>query len=256
MMLVAMLAVAGSSRRANAVSGDFDAERLKLLSFDVFGTLISVREGSYGAFARILQAAGAPQVDVKVFWEAWEERNIAGYWGPYRPYKEICRQSLAATFAAFGIKGDPDSIALYFAAFPAFELYADVAATLDALSSRFRLAVVSNIDDDLLAATPLKFGFDLVCTAERARGYKPDGNLFRYLLAQADAMAGVTTEEILHAGQSQFTDMVGAKPLGLRVAWINRRGVPLSPQVPKPDFQCADIQSLIPVVLPAAGGKP
>jgi 2-haloacid dehalogenase len=69
-------------------------------------------------------------------------------------------------------------------------------------------------------------------------------------------MAGVTTEEILHAGQSQFTDMVGAKPLGLRVAWINRRGVPLSPQVPKPDFQFADIQSLIPVVLPAAGGKP
>ena len=38
-----------SSRRAHAVSGDFDAARLKLLSFDVFGTLISVREGSYGA---------------------------------------------------------------------------------------------------------------------------------------------------------------------------------------------------------------
>jgi len=240
------------------VSGDFDAARLRLLSFDVFGTLISVREGSYGAFARILQAAAGPQVDVKAFWEAWEERNIAGYWGPYRPYKEICRQSLAATFAAFGIKGDPDSIALYFEAFPTFELYADVTATLDALSRRFKLAVVSNIDDDLLAATPLQRHFDLVCTAERAKGYKPDGSLFRYLLAQAGAQdgakAGVGSEEILHAGQSQFTDMVGAKPLGLRVAWINRRGVPLSPEVPRPDFQFRDIKSLIPLVLPAAGG--
>jgi 2-haloacid dehalogenase len=238
------------------VGGDFDAARLRLLSFDVFGTLISVREGSYGAFARILHAAGAADVDVKAFWEAWEERNIAGYWGPYRPYKEICRQSLAATFAAFGVKGDPDSIAYYFQAFPGFELYPDVAATLEALSSRFKLAVVSNIDDDLLAATPLKFNFDLVCTAERARGYKPDGRLFRYLLTQAGTSAGVAIEEILHSGQSQFTDMVGAKPLGLRVAWINRRGVPLSPKVPKPDFQYGDIQSLIALVLPTAGGEP
>jgi 2-haloacid dehalogenase len=60
--------------------------------------------------------------------------------------------------------------------------------------------------------------------------------------------------EILHAGQSQFTDMVGAKPLGLTVAWINRRGVSLSPEVPRPDFQFGDIQSLVPLLLPATGG--
>ena len=237
------------------VSGDFDAARLKLLSFDVFGTLISVREGSYGAFQRILKAAAASQIDVKVFWEAWEERNIAAYWGPYSAYKEICRQSLAATFAAFGITGDPDSIAYYFEAFPTFELYGDVEATLAQLSRRYKLAVVSNIDDDLLAATPLKRSFDLVCTAERAKGYKPDGRLFRYLLAEAGAKFGIGMEEILHSGQSQFTDMVGAKPLGVRVAWINRRGVPLSPGVPKPDFQLPDITSLLSLVQPASRGQ-
>jgi 2-haloacid dehalogenase len=255
MMMVRSWPLLRSSRRANAVSGDFDAARLKLLSFDVFGTLISVREGSYGAFARILQAAAASHLDVKAFWEAWEERNIVGYWGPYRPYKEICRQSLAATFAAFGVKGDPDSIAFYFEAFPSFELYPDVVSTLEQLSRRFKLAVVSNIDDDLLAATALKRSFDLVCTAERAKGYKPDGSLFRYLLAEAGAKIGIGVDEILHSGQSQFTDMVGAKPLGLRVAWINRRGVPLSPEVPRPDFQLPDITSLTPLVQPASRGQ-
>jgi len=30
-----------------------------------------------------------------------------------------------------------------------------------------------DIDDDLLALTPLKRNFDLVCTAQRAGGYKP-----------------------------------------------------------------------------------
>jgi 2-haloacid dehalogenase len=111
--------------------------------------------------------------------------------------------------------------------------------------------LVSNIDDDLLAATPLKRTFDLVLTAERAKAYKPNGALFRHLLARA----GVPVAAILHSGQSQFTDMVGAKPLGLRVAWINRRGVPLSPEVPKPDFQFPDIKSLIPLVLPGAAPR-
>ena len=154
----------------------------RLISFDVFGTLISVRESSYGAFGRILAAADASHVDVRAFWEHWEERNIALYWGPYRPYRAICAQSLAETFAHFGIAGDPGLIGFYFDAFPSFFLYDDVLPTLERLSSKARLAVVSNIDDDLLAATPLPRYFDLVCTAERARGYKPDGTLFRYLL--------------------------------------------------------------------------
>jgi FMN phosphatase YigB (HAD superfamily) len=84
----------------------------------------------------------------------------------------------------------------------------------------------------------------LVCTAERAGGYKPDGTLFRYLIATA----GVGVPEILHSGQSQFTDMVGGKPLGLTVCWINRRGIDLHPSVPPPDRIFPDIRSLLPLL--------
>lgn len=118
-----------------------------------------------------------------------------------------------------------------------------MAPTLKTLSQHFHLALVSNIDD-LLAARRLGRDFDLVCTAERARGYKPDGTLFGYLIDHAD----VAMDEILHSGQSQFTDMVGAKPLGLTVAWINRRGIDLHPSVPKPDFTFLDVASLIPLL--------
>jgi 2-haloacid dehalogenase len=152
--------------------------------------------------------------------------------------------SLQEAFAHFGVDGRSDLIDRYFDAFPGFALYPDVLPTLEKLGRRFRLAVVSNIDDDLLAATPLGRDFDLVCTAQRAGGYKPDGTLFRYLLDQA----GVPLDDILHSGQSQFTDMVGGKPLGLRIAWINRRGVELHPSVPKPDYVFGDIASLVPLV--------
>lgn len=215
-----------------------------MMSFDVFGTLISVRDSSYSAFERVLAGAGAHHIDVKTFWEHWEHRNIAHYRDPYRSYREICEISLAETFAHFRIAGDSRLIGHYFDAFPKFFLYDDVVRTLEALSRRHKLAVVSNIDDDLLALTPLKRDFDLVCTAQRARGYKPDGTLFRYLIDHA----GVTKDEILHSGQSQLTDLVGGKPLGLTIAWINRRQIPLEATVPRPDFIFPDIQSLNAVV--------
>lgn len=132
----------------------------------------------------------------------------------------------------------------YFELFPEFRLYPDVLPTLEKLAGKYRLAVVSNIDDDLLKATPLHREFDLICTAEQARGYKPDGTLFRYLIANS----GVGVPEILHSGQSQFTDMVGGKPLGLTVCWIDRRGIDLDPSVPAPDHIFSDIQSLLPLV--------
>ena len=80
-----------------------------------------------------------------------------------------------------------------------------------------------------------------MCTAERARGYKPDGTLFRHLLTKGTL--GVS--DLLHSGQSQRTDMVGAKPLGITVAWINRRAVPLAADVPKPDYEFRDLGPLL-----------
>lgn len=220
----------------------------KLLSFDVFGTLINVRDGSYEAFRSILTACGAGHVEVKAFWEHWEQRNIAHYAEPYRGYRAICELSLAETFADYHVRGSPALIERYFDAFSGFTLYPDVNPTLDRLSGRFRVALVSNIDDDLLDATPLGRTFDLRCTAQGARGYKSDGTLFRYLLEHA----GLPKEAILHAGQSQFTDMVGAKPLGLTVAWINRRGVDLHRSVPRPDYILPSVDALLPLL--GAGG--
>jgi 2-haloacid dehalogenase len=216
----------------------------RMISFDVFGTLISVRDSSYGAFERILRDAGAKDVDVKQFWEDWEHRNIAHYWEPYRSYKAICELSLAETFERHRVDGDPALIRHYFDAFSEFFLYDDVVETLERLAAHHRIALVSNIDDDLLSLTPLPRVFDLACTAQKARGYKPDGTLFRYLIAQS----GLPVADILHCGQSQYTDLVGGKPLGLTIAWINRRGIALDPAVPKPDHVfagIADVRALV-----------
>jgi 2-haloacid dehalogenase len=213
----------------------------KLLSFDVYGTLVNTPPINAKVFRAILSDANAGHVDPQAFYQFWEQRNIAHYYETYVSYKTICRLSLKEAFEHFGIHdGDADLISHYFSAFKEMELYPDVQQTFKALKRKYRIAVVSNIDDDLFHATPLAIDFDLVCTAERARGYKPDGTLFRYLLTHA----GVPAQEIFHSGQSQFTDFVGAKRFGLMVAWINRRNLSLSPDVPRPDHILPDVASL------------
>jgi 2-haloacid dehalogenase len=204
-----------------------------MLSFDVYGTLVNTPPANLKVFRAILADAGRSDLDPGEFYSFWEQRNIAHYYESYRTYKEITRISLMEAYERFGVAaGREAAIQRYFECFSSMELYPDVLPTLDVLARTYKLALVSNIDDDLLGATPLGRSFDLVCTAEAARGYKPDGTLFRYLLERS----GLTAAQILHSGQSQFTDMVGGKPLGLTIAWINRRNLSLSSKVPAPDF--------------------
>jgi 2-haloacid dehalogenase len=215
--------------------------RPRMLSFDVYGTLVNTPPATLGVFRAILSESQRPDLDPNAFYSFWEQRNIVHYREPYRSYKDICRLSLSETYEKFGVAaGREEAIHLYFECFSSMELYPDVLPTLDVLARNHRLALVSNIDDDLLGTTPLGREFDLVCTAERARGYKPDGTLFRFLVEES----GLTVSQILHSGQSQFTDMVGGKPLGLTIAWINRRGLALDPSVPPPDLVLPGLQPL------------
>ena len=101
--------------------------------------------------------------------------------------------------------------------------------------------MVSNIDDDLLAA-PLGLTFD-PSAPPRRQGLQA-GRFFRYLIEHA----GCGRDDILHSGQSQFTDLVGGKPLGLTIAWINRRGIALHASVPKPDYEFRDVVPLLGLV--------
>ena len=213
----------------------------RMLSFDVYGTLINTPPSNLQAFRSILYEASETNLDPMKFYSFWEQRNLAHYMEAYRSYKEICQLSLSEAFRHFGIpSGRDELITRYFECFPSMQLYPDVQPALNILASKYRLALVSNIDDDLLNMTALERQFDLVCTAERAQGYKPDGTLFRYLIHESK----LSVTQILHSGQSQFTDMVGGKPLGLTIAWINRRNLNLSPEVPPPDFILPSLESL------------
>jgi 2-haloacid dehalogenase len=88
------------------------------------------------------------------------------------------------------------------------------------LKTRFRLAILSNVDDDLFAGTrpQLEVAFDEVVTAQQAQAYKPSLRLFELALSRIQAPA----HRVLHIGQSIYHDVVPAQALGLATVWVNR----------------------------------
>ena len=101
--------------------------------------------------------------------------------------------------------------------------FADTVPALRQLKTRFKLGVISNIDDDLFAGSArhleVGFSFDWLVTAQQARAYKPSTRPFQLALERI----GLPREKLIHVAQSLFHDHVPAKQLGLRTVWVNRR---------------------------------
>ena len=216
------------------------------LTFDCYGTLIDWETGILAAIQPVLRAHHVELPDESLL-ELYAELESGAEVGPYRPYTEI----LAAVMRGFGER-------LHFEASRADEAalvrsvgdwaaFADSADALAALKRRFKLAIISNIDDALFAASQRRLGvdFDWIITAQQARSYKPSHNNFRVALERI----GLPSEQILHVAQSLFHDHVPAKQLGLQTVWVNRRGAKRAsgatpPATAQPDLEVPDLKTL------------
>ena len=102
--------------------------------------------------------------------------------------------------------------------------FIDTLPALQSLGRRFRLGIISNVDDDLFAETRKKLApvqFDFVVTAQQMQGYKPSLRNFE----EAIRRSGLSKEQILHAGQSLYHDIAPANALGIRNIWVNRPSI-------------------------------
>jgi 2-haloacid dehalogenase len=196
-----------------------DFNRFEILTFDCYGTLIDWETGLLSALHRILSAHGK-KIDDATLLELYGNFEQLSEQGVFHPYREVL-QSVVRQFGdelgfvptAEEVRSLPDSLALW-------RSWPDTVAALRQLKSRYRLAILSNVDDDLFAATrpQLEVEFDEVITAQQAQAYKPSLKIFEFALARIQAPA----HRILHVGQSIFHDVIPAQALGLATVWVNR----------------------------------
>jgi 2-haloalkanoic acid dehalogenase type II len=199
---------------------DLGARPYDVLTFDCYGTLVDWEGGLATALMRAAWADGVRlerEAIIRAYMAA--EREVEA--GPYRRYREVLAASALGVAARLGWRLDPARAGILADSVAGWVPFPDTNAALERLrAAGYTLGILSNIDDDLLAATRrhVTVDFDFVVTAQQVGAYKPAPPHFEA------ARRAIGSRRWLHVGQGYFHDMVPARTHGIPNAWINRNG--------------------------------
>lgn len=215
-----------------------DFEGVEAITFDCFGTLIDWPTGILAALRPLADRHGLALGDGELL-ARYAELEREAEAGPYVSYREVLRRVVRGLFGPSAGEGDADALGR---ALGSWRPFPDTVAALRRLADRYRLGVLSNVDDDLFEPILETLGkpFEVVVTAQQVRGYKPGEGHFREALARL----GLGPGAVLHAAESRFHDVEPAGRLGFRTAWVNRGRSASGASDARPDIEVASVGAL------------
>jgi len=186
--------------------------------FDAYGTLYDVQ--SVATATREVYPDHADLIT-----QAWRLKQLEYTWlrtamQAYRPFSQVCDESLAYTLDAIGLPVDETRRAHIMDTYLHLEPYAETLAALDALEGVPR-AILSNGDPDMLERLVRNTGLDsrleAIMSVEAKRVFKPDPRA--YDLVQE--VLGIAPASVLFVSSNSF-DASAARHYGFQVAWVER----------------------------------
>jgi 2-haloacid dehalogenase len=196
-----------------------DFAGFEVLTFDCYGTLIDWESGIL-PILRSLLAAHAKKAEDAILLQLYGDFELSAEAAPYQTYREVLASVVRQFGKEFGFTPSRDEEFSLSDSLANWQPWPDTVSALQQLKRRYRLAILSNIDDSLFAATRPKLGveFNEVITAEQAQAYKPSLKLFELALQRIQAQPS----RVLHVGQSIYHDVLPAQKLGMAAVWVNR----------------------------------
>ena len=220
-----------------------DFDRFQWISFDCYGTLVDWETGIFEAVAPVLASHGIRKSRAEIL-SLFADVEPRVQCASYLEYRHVLRRVMALIGGELGFQPTESDLACLADALPHWPVFPDTVGALRALQSRFKLAVISNVDDDLFAGTAKALGidFEVVVTTQQVRDYKPN---LRHFHAAAEQMA-VATDAWLHVAESLYHDIAPAHRLGIASVWVNRsdRGGGTQRTDAVPDLVVPDLATL------------
>lgn len=224
---------------------------IKVVMFDQYGTVVDMQKGLTEAAAPYLKGkgwAGNPGSFV-TWWRRTHFENSmidALLHKEHTPYREIGFRALAYTLDRAGIEYTDDEVRALVACIERLKPFPDVGAALARLQARYKIAVLSNGDPDMLEAAKQhhRIPFDAVISVAEAHSFKPHVATY----TKAAEIMRVRLDEVLFVANHAF-DCVGAKAAGMRTAFIDRRKRPFGRWPYQPDIRAEDMKSLAELML-------
>ena len=224
---------------------------IKVCMFDQYGTVVDMQKGLTEVVTPYLKAKGwTGQPDSFVTW--WRRTHFensmidALLHKEHTPYREIGHRAVAYTLERAGIPYTMDEIRFLVAQIERLKPFPDVPAALARLKSRYKIAVLSNGDPDMLEAAKAFHGiaFDAIISVAVANSFKPHVATY----TKAAALMGVRMDEVLFVANHAF-DCIGAKAAGMHTAFIDRRLRPFGITPHQPDLVASDMKDLADILV-------
>lgn len=226
-------------------------QKVKVVMFDQYGTVVDMQQGLTEIAAPFLKEKGwtGNPASFVTWWRRTHFENSmidALLHKAHTPYREIGHAAVAYTLDRAGITYTPEEVRYLVGCIERLRCFPDVPEALARLRTKFKIAVLSNGDPDMLEAAKPYHGitFDRVISVAEAGSFKPHVATY----TKAAEIMGVRLDEVLFVANHAF-DCIGAKAAGMHTAFIDRRKRPFGGTPYQPDIRVDDMRSLADVLI-------
>ena len=226
-----------------------DFDRYQWISFDCYGTLVDWETGISDAAAGLFARHGVRKSKAEILSLFADAEPRVQTSGEFLDYRRVLRDVMQIMAWKASIRLPAAEAELLPDSLPRWPIFPDAADALRQLQMRYKLAVISNVDDYLFRQSEEALGikFDAVVTSQQVGKYKPDLSGFR----TAQERMGVEKERWLHVGESLYHDVGPANLLGIDSVWVHRadRGGGTRPTDAVPSLEVPDLAALAAMAL-------
>ncbi len=213
-------------------------KNVTFVTFDVYGTLIDWESGIYEAFAKEAARDGF-ELDraelIALFHEI--SREIEG--GSYELYAEVLRRTAIEIAKRLEWPLEPSRSGFLPDSVERWKPFKETNTQLAKLAKKYKLGLLSNIDDKLLGQTRrhIPTDFDLVVTAQQVRSYKPEPAHFTECARRVGGKRGW-----VHVASSHYHDVAPCVKARVPVIWVNRSKETLESSQKKPTAEVTSLK--------------
>jgi len=219
---------------------------IRVVMFDQYGTVVDMQTGLTEVAAPFLKAKGwtGDPGSFVTWWRRTHFENSmidALLHKEHTPYREIGHAAVSYTLDRAGISHTPEEVRALVGSIERLRPFPDAPAALARLRTRYKIAVLSNGDPDMLEAAKPYHGipFDRVISVAEAGSFKPHVATY----TKAAELMGVRMDEVLFVANHAF-DCIGAKSAGMHTAFVDRRKRPFGGTPHQPDLRVDDLTAL------------
>jgi 2-haloacid dehalogenase len=217
--------------------------QFKLISFDCYGTLVDWKRSLQDILNPFITRHKLDITADKLYelFLIADQKNITC---EYKPYSEVLVSIMDEIGKELKIDLKHAERTCLVDRFGDWTAFTDSSDALQELKKSYKLAVISNVDDELFNVTKRCLGvrFDYIITAKQVGSYKPSKNNF----IRALEIFGLPKEQVLHVSQSIYHDIIPTNELGWSNVWINRYNEPRSTDPAEmADVEVPDLASLV-----------